>query len=794
MPDNFPTDLPDAGQPGQRDPRLASKLEGIVGRLAALANKRVGERQSLEEAWILDAGQYHGRYDTKTERALKDAEKSQLYINLTRPKTDAMSARLMDLLFPTDDKNWGIQPTPVPRLTKQAQEAEKAANDLAARLAEATAKAGLPEGQEPDPKIKELQDKANEARTKAEQLQMVIQEGQRRCDLMAAEIDDQLKESSYHAVKRDQIEDACKFGTGVTKGPVTGDKMRKGWQVEKVPVTNPDGTPKIGPDGQPVTQDGGYKLQMTNGDRPAMRHVDLWSFFPDMNVKNIQDGEGNFERHLMNEKKMKGLARLPGFDKEKIKKLLRQKPRQSAPSYMASLRNITGDKQEITGDLYHVWEYSGPLSTDDMRDLAQAVGDDATFQEMQEVDPLAEINAVVWFCDNELLKFSIYPYDSGECMYSVFNLVKDDSSVFGYGIPAVIRDPQKSLNASWRAMMDNAGLASGPQIVIATELIEPADGNWTMAPRKVWKALAGLPKEHRAFETFDVPMHQVELANIITLSKQFIDDMSSMPQIAQGEQGAGTTKTAQGMAILMNATNVVFRRIVKNFDDDVTTPDIRRLYDWNMQFNEKDEIKGDYDVDARGSSVLLVREMQAQTLMAIATNLGGHPVYGPMLKNRDILRKLFQSLMIPSADVVLTDNEIDAVLAAAANDNAVAEAEKRKMELENRKLDIEEDRIGAEVARANMDNKAKREIEIIKRETELIKLAATGNMNLDQLEARLQMHREKLDSDERRMAAEIAVERQNAEEARARGEQPTGSGGFISAGGKNGKTIEGTRA
>ena len=41
-------------------------------------------------------------------------------------------------------------------------------------------------------------------------------------------------------------------------------------------------------------------------------------------------------------------------------------------------------------------------------------------------------------------------------------------------------------------------------------------------------------------------------------------------------------RTAMGMAMLMNAVNVVFRRVVKNFDDDMTMPNISRLYDWNM--------------------------------------------------------------------------------------------------------------------------------------------------------------------------------------------------------------------
>jgi hypothetical protein len=72
--------------------------------------------------------QYHGRFDAATEAALKlTPEKSRAIINMTRPKTKAWAARLSDLLFPADDKNWGVSPTPVPELTDKAKEAAAAA-------------------------------------------------------------------------------------------------------------------------------------------------------------------------------------------------------------------------------------------------------------------------------------------------------------------------------------------------------------------------------------------------------------------------------------------------------------------------------------------------------------------------------------------------------------------------------------------------------------------------------------------------------------------------------------------
>ena len=81
--------------------------------------------------------------------------------------------------------------------------------------------------------------------------------------------------------------------------------------------------------------------------------------------------------------------------------------------------------------------------------------------------------------------------------------------------------------------------------------------------------------------------------------------------------------------MLMNSANVVNRRVIKSWDDDLTKPTIPRVLDWNMQFNPDDNIKGDMQVDARGTSVLLVREIQSDPHDEHRPNWSVHPVLGP---------------------------------------------------------------------------------------------------------------------------------------------------------------------
>jgi hypothetical protein len=533
---------------------------------------------------------------------------------------------------------------------------------------------------------------------------------------------------------------------------MVGGRTRRKW----VPVTEQVTT--VDEATQAVTTEVHKRHKLvTDGDpRPSMSRVNPWHFFPETEATSIEDSEGIFERHLLSRTQLKARVKADDYDEAAVARLLREDPRDAAPNYLTQLRTIINEESGNSSRRYHVWEYHGPIDTQDLRGIA--VGSDrvADFGSLDS----DKTNVCLIFCQDELLKVDPYPLDSGECLYSVWTLEKDDASIFGYGLPYILRHPQKALNAAWRMMLDNAGLSTGPQIVINTEQIEPADGSgdYTLAPRKVWRRKGGTPNVP-AFEVYNIDSHQAELAGIIEMASAFIDQDSNMPMVAQGEQGTNVTQTAHGMSLLMNSANVVFRRLIKNWDDDITTPCIRRMYDWNMQFSPKEYIKGDYEVDARGTSVLLLRELTAANLMSVAMNLTVHPVIGPLLKPEPLTRKLMQANMLSADELVLTDAEIEAKKAEAAQQPAPPEPHVLAAETEMNKI--------------NLANENAKELALIDRETKLMLSAQTGNVKLDEIGQKDRATKVKVDSDERKMAVEAAVtQRQMA------AKQPTGGGNF----------------
>jgi len=671
---------------------LVEKLAGIIGGLDKLAKEQVTKRQHVENRWISDQTQFYGQYDQDTLKNLGD-NNSQVFVNLTKNKVNGWEARLSDMLFPTDEKNWGIKPTPVPELATAVKNKDPNVSNAAL---------------------------------------VVVEEANTRAAAMELEISDQFTTSHYNIKSRQVIHHACVLGTGVIKGPVVANKVKKRWQAH------------TGQDGKVM-----HVLDDVSSVRPDFVVVDPLNYFPEMDARNTMEKTFDFERHLLTKKSLRELARLPGFDKDAVRSMIREGELSTVPDFVNQMRSIVQDGAQLE-KRYEVWEYHGPIDGDDLRTICECVGDVRLMQDFEEVleDPLKEMLAVVWFGNGKLLKFGAHPLDSGESLYSVFNLEKDDNCIFGFGIPHLMRDSQRALNAAWRMIMDNSALSTGPQIIVNKSIVSPADGRWELTPRKIWyaeKLRAGQSLDH-AFKTASIDGNQTEMINVIKLAKQFADDETNLPAVAQGESGSHQTQTSGGMSMLMNSVNVVFRRVVKNWDDDYTTQNLRRIYDWNMQHSQKEEIKGDYDVDARGSSVLLVREVQAQNLMQIALQFSNHPVLGRYTKTVSLYRKLIQAHMIPANDVVKSDDEIAADEKAAQQNPPPPDPEMEKIKMQ---LQVAQLKANTDIQVANMN-----------RDTEMIKIAEKKNMSLEDIRGKLMIAKTQTDSKERQVAGEMGLKKE----------------------------------
>ncbi|MFN3377475.1 MAG: hypothetical protein ACK40S_13120, partial [Burkholderiaceae bacterium] len=103
-------------------------------------------------------------------------------------------------------------------------------------------------------------------------------------------------------------------------------------------------------------------------------------------------------------------------------------------------------------------------------------------------------------------------------------------------------------------------------------------------------------------------------------------DVLGLPSMLQG-QNTHAPDTVGGMQMLQNNAGTALRRIARLFDDRVTEPHIRRYYEWLMLHGEDEEAKGDFVIDARGSTALVERDLQNQSIAQMG-GLVGNPAFG----------------------------------------------------------------------------------------------------------------------------------------------------------------------
>jgi len=390
---------------------------------------------------------------------------------------------------------------------------------------------------------------------------------------------------------------------------------------------------------------------------------------------------------------------------------------------------------------FEVWEYHGELSKSDLEACGCEVDTD---------NELEIMSGVVWFTEGRVIRATMNIMDTGDLPYSVFTWEKTDTSIFGIGVPRLMNNSQRALNASWRMAMDNAGLSTAPQIVINESSIEPVDGDWSIRPRKVWRAKGLTSNVQQAFGTFEINGHLQELLALFNVARDLADEEAGLPSVAQGEAGAQPVNTATGMSILMNSANTVLRRAIKGWDDGITLPFIQRLYDWNMQFNPNQEVKGDARIHARGSSHLIVKEMQAQNAMSLI-NIAASPLLQPLTDVPELYRRVVTSMQLDPNEVVKTDAEI------------AQEMQMQQQMMQQQQQQPPVDPLGQahlELKQQEIQIDAQLEQQKLQQEREIAmaKLTVQENTNMRQVQAKLQGDAAKGSQDDKKIGVDMMRE------------------------------------
>lgn len=499
------------------------------------------------------------------------------------------------------------------------------------------------------------------------------------CQAMEKEIATQLSACNYAMQSRRAMEDRVILGTGIMKGPVNTGRLRTKY----------------------VKQGTSWVPTVEHDFQPTVVSVRPWRFYPDMDVVDFADSVDAIEYHPKTALELSQLRMHPGFDAEAISYILDTDNGLSPSSYNTDRLPLLGSNIWSTAymhkDRYAVLEYHGPITYDE----ACKLGLDPTYE-----SPTQEFYGEVWVCCGKVIRMELENIEAQyETPYSVAVWKRDPTSVFGFGHPLLLADAQRVITQSYHMILDNASLTSGPQMSMYQQFIEPVDGDYTMRPNKVWLLKDPSIRITDAINFFTPTNVIGNIMPVLDLARGFASEESATTEIAAGLASPQNVESATGQIVMAQNSTTILDFLAEEWDDQVTEKIIRRFYAWNMQYNPKEEIKGDYIIDVKSSSEYKNKQMHIRDLERLQMETAQNPALAAWVNQEALAKARLHLMKIPDNSIIRTPEqymEYQQQLASQPNPEQVQiEMQIAEAQREDRRLNLLEQELQWKVQQAH---------------------------------------------------------------------------------------------
>ena len=577
-------------------------------------------KKPMEHIMLRAMRQRNGEYEANKLSQIKSQGGSEVYMMITEVKCRAAESWLRDIMLDQGMPPWDLNPTTLPDLPPEAEaEIAQAFGAEVVKMLQTSGQA--PTGEEMSA-LREMV--AQDYRFR------VLQEAQNRADKMKYKIEDQFEQGGWSEAFNEFITDLVTFPAAFVKGPVVRRQRVLGYSKAADGTTVVEATERLGPE---------------------FERVDPFRIYPEPGIRHINDGY-IFEHHHMSRMELADLIGVPGYDDDAVRKVLKTG---NGQSWISEDVEIQKEEQErlyyaynSPTDMYDALEFWGKVSGEMLREWG--------LDEEEVPDESREYDANVWVVGNYVIK-AVLNYDPlGEKPYAKTSFIKQPGAFWGRGIPEIIEDLQGICNAAARALVNNMGLASGPQVEVNLERIPPNEDITQIHPWKIWQVMNDPLGSSAPAVRFSQPDSRAnELMGVYDRFSKLADDHSGIPSYIYGDtnvQGAG--RTASGLSMLMGSAGKGIRQVVMHIDGDVIRPIVNRQFVYNMRYDPDESIKGDVEIVAKGAINLAVKETvnvrRVEFLNATANPIDAE-ILGPEGRAA-ILREVAKGLQMPVDEII----------------------------------------------------------------------------------------------------------------------------------------------
>tara|TARA_Y100000780_G_scaffold170268_1_gene155472 strand:+ start:700 stop:2670 length:1971 start_codon:yes stop_codon:yes gene_type:complete len=569
-----------------------------------------------------------GQYSDEKMKKIKEQGGADIYMNITGTKINAAKSWLSDLYAGSNGRPFDVEPTPVPELPPEIQQA------MISTAIQAAMQTGLP------PENVEALLEKHEQRIKDE----IMQEAEQRMERMGDQIEDILAEGNYRREFEAFLDDLCTYPVAILKGPIYKRERSVKWVQG---------------------QDGSYLPKITDNISRKFRRVSPFDFYPSPSMTRIGDN-WHIEHRRFTATDLESMRGVKGYNDAGIILALNQYRNGGLREWAfdtSERETLEGRNYALAGGAYELidgLELTGFIQGKMLIDWGI---------EYEIPDPFKEYPVSVIVIGNYTIKAKINPDPTGNPGYYAANFRSVPNSFYGEALSELISDIQDAANATARALINNMAIGAQPQVGIDVSRVPEGEVVTSIRPGKVWRYKSNNGQSSPGVTFFSPEIKSQELLNVYERFERYADEKSGIPAYAYGsDSAAGAGKTASGLSMLMNASSKTIKQIVRDIDIGVIEPLVSNLYQSLMLDPDvPNDCKGDAKVRARGSDALMHKEataMRQLEFMSMTNNPVDMQIIG-IDGRRELLETAAKNSEFPVGRIVPTEDEMKMRMANA---------------------------------------------------------------------------------------------------------------------------------
>jgi hypothetical protein len=591
---------------------------------------KTAKEGQVEPDMLEDLRQREGIYDPTKLAEIRKHGGSEIKMMLTNVKCRAAEGWIRDILLPSGERPFTVRPSPIP-------------NDMPPELKQGIYQRTMAELQEVMqagiyPTQQQVYDRA---RQMYDQMQQRIRdEAKLRAQRMEDSIDDKLVEGAWYDAMEAMIADLVALQAAFVKGPVVRKNRRLVWETdEKTGKSVPRAEDELTP--------------MFYSPSPL-------DIYPSPDSRDTEDGY-LVEKIPLRRSALEAMKGVPSYNDEKISAALEEYQHHGHEIHTAGeqerrdIENATN--YQISPDRsIDSLEFHGSIRGQWLLDWGMKKGKG----DGQVDDPDTEYEVTCLKVGRFVVRCVLNedPLRRRPYMKASYDSIK--GQFWGRGLPRLIRDIQNICDACARALSNNMGLASGPMIEVEVDRLAEGEDPTMLYPWRLFQTKASKSTPSPAVHFHQPDTIVAPLMKVYQYFSGLADDYSGIPKFDQGiNPTQGAAGTATGLSMLMTASSRQIKRIFGGIDRMIEGS-VQRMHTWIMLFGDDPNVKGDANIEARGTASLVAKEQlqirRAQFLAQTANPMDAQ-IMGP-LGRAELLRGTAKSLDYNPDDIIPSRDEM----------------------------------------------------------------------------------------------------------------------------------------